>query len=536
MANLAYSIVRAAPAEFATPLLALPHFEGESAPSGAAAEVDSRLQGQLSRIIERGDFRGNKDEALVVYPPEGVLGAERIVLIGLGRRDDFTLERLRRGVGAAVRQAERVGAGGLALTFGFQDGLPAELAGRNAAQAATEAAVLAAWDFRAFKTQGEGAGHGAGPIAGGATADRSGTAAAAEGTNARAPRLSEFVLLARDEAEEELLREGARHGDVVARGENLARELQSSPGNVATPSHLASVAERIGRERKLEVTILDRAAMEEEGMGALLAVAQGSEEEPRFIVLEYRGAGAPEGGPLVLVGKGVTFDSGGISIKPAANMEEMKYDMSGAAAVLGATQAIAELGLPVHLVSIIPSTENLLSGKAVKPGDIIRSHLGKTIEVVNTDAEGRLILADALSYAQRYNPRAIVDAATLTGACVIALGNYAIGLMGTDQELVDEVRAAGERTGERCWQLPLWDEFRPQIDSNFADLKNTGGRPAGTITAGLFLKEFAGTAPWAHLDIAGTAYRDEPTPYLRKGATGVPTRLFVEWVRARTTH
>jgi leucyl aminopeptidase len=381
-------------------------------------------------------------------------------------------------------------------------------------QAATEAAVLAAWDFRAFKTQGEGTQGGAGA----------------------APRVSEFVHHARDEAEEEVLSEGARYGEVVARAENLTRELQSNPGNVATPSYLAEVAERIGKERGLEVTILDRAAMQQEGMGALLAVAQGSEQEPRFIVLEYRGQGAPEGGPLVLVGKGVTFDSGGISIKPAERMEEMKYDMSGAAAVLGATQAIAELGLPVHLVALIPSTENLLSGKAVKPGDIIKSHLGKTIEVVNTDAEGRLILADALSYAQRYRPRAIVDAATLTGACVIALGSHAIGLMGTDQELVDEVRAAGERTGERCWPLPLWDEFRPQIDSNFADLKNTGGRPAGTITAGLFLKEFAGDAPWAHLDIAGTAYRDEPTPYLRKGATGSPTRLFVEWVRARATH
>jgi leucyl aminopeptidase len=519
MANLAFRTVRAAPTEIATPLLVLPYFEGEPAPRGAAAEVDRKLQGQLSRLLESGDFKGKRDEALVLYPPAGSLGAERVVLVGLGRRGDYSLERLRRAVGSAVRQAERVGATGLALGFEFQDGLPGELAGSNGAQAATEAAVLAAWDFRAFKTQGEGAG-GAGK----------------NGAGVGAPRVSELVLLARDEAEEKALSEGARYGEVVARAENLARELQSNPGNVATPSYLAAVAERIGRERGLEVTIFDRAALEQEGMGALLAVAQGSEQEPRFIVLEYRGQGAPEGGPLVLVGKGVTFDSGGISIKPAERMEEMKYDMSGAAAVLGATQAIAELGLPVHLVALIPSTENLLSGKAVKPGDIIKSHLGKTIEVVNTDAEGRLILADALSYAQRYRPRAIVDAATLTGACVIALGSHAIGLMGTDQELVDEVRAAGERTGERCWPLPLWDEFRPQIDSNFADLKNTGGRPAGTITAGLFLKEFAGDAPWAHLDIAGTAYRDEPTPYLRKGATGSPTRLFVEWVRARATH
>jgi leucyl aminopeptidase len=509
MANLEYTIVRADPAEIATPLLVLPHFEGEPVPTGAAAEIDRELRGQITRLIERGDFKGKKDEAVVLYPAEGAIGAERLVLVGLGKRTDYSLERLRRAVGTAVRQAERCGAPGLALAFEFQDELSKELSGRHGAQAATEAAVLSSWDFRAFKTRDQESG---------------------------GPTVSSLALIARDGGEEEELRKGARIGAIVARGENLARELQATPGNVATPTHLGEVAERIGRERSLAVTVLDRAALEEEGMRTLLAVSQGSEQEPRLIILEYRGAGAPEGGPLVLVGKGVTFDSGGISIKPAERMEEMKYDMSGAAAVLGATQAIADLGLPVHLVSIIPSTENLLSGKALKPGDIIRSHLGKTIEVVNTDAEGRLILADALSYAQRFKPRAIVDAATLTGACVIARGNHAIGLMGTDQRLIDEVRAAGERTGERCWPLPLWDEFRPQIDSNYADLKNTGGRPAGTITAGLFLKEFAGDAPWAHLDIAGTAYRDEALPYLRKGATGSPTRLFVEWVRARVDH
>lgn len=498
-----------APAEFPTPILALPLFEGEAGLEGAVARIDERLQGQIARILAAGDFKGKPDEALILYPPAGELGAERLVLVGLGRRGDYTLERLRRAVGRAVRQAERVGAAGVAIPFDFQDRLPAEVGGRNGAQAATEAAVLAAWDFRAFKTE------------------------IGAGDSEPAARVTEFVLLARDEAEEAVLTEGARYGEIVGRAENLTRELQTNPGNVATPSHLAEVAERIARDHGLGITVLDRAAMEAEGMGALLAVARGTDEEPRFIVLEYRGAASSEK-PLVLVGKGVTFDSGGISIKPSERMEEMKYDMSGAAAVLGATQAIAELGLPVNLVTIVPSTENLPSGRSLKPGDIIRSHLGKTIEVVNTDAEGRLILADALSWAQRYEPRAIVNAATLTGACVIALGHHAVGLMGNDDALVGELRTAGERTGERCWQLPLWKEYRPQIDSDFADLKNTGGRPAGTITAGLFLQEFVGDFPWAHLDIAGTAYRDEPAPYLRKGATGVPTRLFVEWVRARS--
>jgi leucyl aminopeptidase len=282
----------------------------------------------------------------------------------------------------------------------------------------------------------------------------------------------------------------------------------------------------------MQVTVLDRAGIREEGMHALLAVAQGTHEEPRFIVIEYRG-GSDGDAPVVLVGKGVTFDSGGISIKPAERMEDMKYDMSGAAAVIGAMQGIAELKLRVNAIGLVPATENLPSGTALKPGDVIRSHFGKTIEIVNTDAEGRLILADALSYARRYEPAAIVDCATLTGACVVALGHHAIAIMGNNGTLLDQVRAAGQRTGERCWPLPLWDEYREQIDSGIADIKNSGGRPAGSITAGWFLKEFVGEVPWAHLDIAGTAYRDEAAPYLRKGAAGVPTRLLIDWVRAR---
>lgn len=282
----------------------------------------------------------------------------------------------------------------------------------------------------------------------------------------------------------------------------------------------------------MDITVFDRARLEEEGFGGILGVAAGSEEEPRFIVLEYRGAG-DDVKPLALVGKGVTFDSGGISIKPAQKMEEMKYDMSGAAAVLGAMQAVARLRPRVNVVALVPTTENLLSGKATKPGDVLRMYSGKTVEVINTDAEGRLILADALAYAQRYEPRAMIDAATLTGSVVIALGHEAIGLMGNDGDLMDEVRAVGERTGERCWPLPLWDEYRKQLDSDVADVKNVGGRPAGSITAGWFLKEFVGDVPWVHLDIAGTAYRDEPASYLRKGPTGIPTRLFIEWVRER---
>jgi leucyl aminopeptidase len=327
--------------------------------------------------------------------------------------------------------------------------------------------------------------------------------------------------------------EAAEHGSILGRAANLARSLAIRPGNIATPAFLADTATALAARFGMNVTVLDRVAMQQEGMKGLLAVAAGTLEEPRFIAIEYHGAGSNQP-PLVLIGKGVTFDSGGISIKPAERMEDMKYDMSGAAATLGAMQGIAELQLKANVVGLIPSTENLPSGTAVKPGDVIGSHLGKTIEVVNTDAEGRLILVDALSWARRYQPAAILDAATLTGAVVVALGNHAIGLMGNNDALIEEIRSVGQAVGERCWPLPLWPEYREQIDSTVADIKNTGGRPAGSITAGWFLKEFAGETPWAHLDIAGTAYRDEAAPWLRKGPTGVPARLFIEWVRTRS--
>jgi leucyl aminopeptidase len=282
----------------------------------------------------------------------------------------------------------------------------------------------------------------------------------------------------------------------------------------------------------MKATILGRKELEKEGMHALLAVAQGTDQEPKLIVLEHRKG--PEGQrPIALVGKGLTFDAGGISIKPSAGMEQMKFDMSGGGAVLGAMQAIGELELPINVVAIVPSSENLLSGAAVKPGDVIQTHLGKTVEVINTDAEGRLILCDALSYLRRFEPVAAVDAATLTGAVVIGLGHHTIGLMGNDEALVEEVRAAGERAGERAWPLPMFDEYREQLKSDYADLKNVGGRPAGTITAGWFLREFVEGFPWAHLDVAGTAYGDGKLPYQIKGSTGVPVRLFVEWVRGR---
>lgn len=334
------------------------------------------------------------------------------------------------------------------------------------------------------------------------------------------------------DGDDETVGEAIRVGETVGRGVNFARTLQSRPGNVATPTHLADEAARMASETGLTVTVMGPEELLAENMHAILAVSRGSVEEPRLIVLEH-GGGSEGDAPLVLVGKGLTFDAGGISIKPAKGMEEMKFDMSGGAAVMGAMQAIAELKVPLNVVGIIPSSENLPSGTAMKPGDIIDSREGKTIEVVNTDAEGRLILADALSYAQTFDPAAIVDCATLTGAVVIALGHHAAGVLGNDDGLVEELRAAGERSGERCWPLPLWDDYMRQLDSDVADIVNVGGRTAGTITAACFLSAFVGDCTWAHLDIAGTAYGEGKRPYERKGGVGLPARLLVEWVRSR---
>jgi leucyl aminopeptidase len=498
-------VVEAAATDIHAPLVGVPLAEGAES-RGTLAALDSRLGGVIVRALASGDFRGRKDEILQLYPADASSSIERVVLVGLGKPEELGPDRLRRAVGHTVRQAERLRIVNVALVA-EQAAEASRMDTTLVARVAADAAAMAAWDFRELKTDSQ---------------------------SAETKPVESFTLFVAQGPAGSAARQAAEQGEIIGRAANLARGLAIRPGNIATPSYLAETALALAKRLNLKVSILDRPAMEKEGMKSLLSVAQGSMEEPRFIAIEYHG-GMKESRPLVLIGKGVTFDSGGISIKPAERMEEMKYDMSGAAATLGAMQGIAELRLPVNVVGLIPSTENLPSGTAVKPGDVIGTHLGKTIEVVNTDAEGRLILVDALSYARRYQPAAMLDAATLTGAVVVALGNHAIGLMGNNDTLLEEVRAAGNAVGERCWPLPLWPEYREQIDSTVADLKNTGGRAAGTITAGWFLREFAGDIPWAHLDIAGTAYRDEAAPWLRKGPTGVPTRLFIEWVRSRST-
>lgn len=483
-----------------TPLLAVPVVKGGPLSAAVARLDEERLGGALARALEAGDLRGGDDEALLLYAT-GETGPRRVVALGMGKAEEVDAEVVRRWAGRAVRQAERLRLTEVAL----QLEVPGKVEVERAAQAAAEGAALAAWDFRELKGQGSREGNGPPPLV--------------------------TVALVLGEGDRESLERGVAAGRAVAAGQNLARTLQMRPGNVATPTHLGEEAEALGREWGLDVEVLGPERLREERMHALLAVSQGSEQEPRLIVLRYQGGG--EERPLVLVGKGLTFDAGGISIKPASGMESMKFDMSGGAAVLGTMRALAELRPPINVVAIVPASENLLGGAAMKPGDIIDTRAGKTVEVINTDAEGRLILADALDYAKGFEPAAVVDCATLTGACVVALGSQAAAVLGTDEGLVQELRDAGDRAGERCWPLPLHREYRKQLDSVAADLQNVGGREAGAITAAWFLREFAGSAPWAHLDIAGTAYGDSPRSYQRKGGFGFPVRLLVEWVRSR---
>ncbi|HEU4699947.1 MAG TPA: leucyl aminopeptidase [Gemmatimonadales bacterium] len=490
---LATAVRAEAPEAATTPLLGLIVPKG-GLPESIAA-VDRAGGGALGRLYDAGDFGGKRDEIALVYPGGT---AARVALVGLGAAGDADRNAIRRAAAAFAKRARQLGVPEAAVF------LAPEARGRASAEEAGRALAeglgYGAWFFGEMKRPPE----------------------------EKKPTLERIDILA--PADRAGMERGHAVGAAIAAGQSLTRGLQVLPGNVCTPTFLAERAQELAERHGFEVTVLDKAAIIREGMQALMAVAQGSAEEPRFIALEYKGSDAA---PMVFVGKGVTFDTGGISIKPAQSMEDMKFDMSGAAAVLGTFEMLGRLKPKAHVIGLVPTTENMPSGTAVKPGDVIGSHLGKTIEVINTDAEGRLILVDALSWARRYQPAFVVDAATLTGAIVIGLGHTATGLMGTDEALLEEIRTAGERAGERVWPLPLWDDYRDLIKSDIADVKNTGGRPAGSITAGWFLREFVEGFPWAHLDIAGTAYSDREDATRVKGPTGVGVRLFSELILAR---
>lgn len=493
------SVKAGAPEESKAALLAIAMGAGggtvrRSTPN-SLARLDRLLKGEIGRLLATRDFTGAQDETALFYPANG---PKRVLLVGLGERDPIDGNAVRQAAALAARRATEVGARSLGfyLTPESAD-LDAELVARVVAEGAGQGS----WTYEHLRSKRESKGD----------------------------LNSVTIVTTRDQRL--AAQRGRRVGAAVAAGQAFARDLQMRPGNECPPSELARQAKELGKRHGFKITVKGKRQIENEGMNALLAVAQGSAQEPRFITLEYRGRGRSKA--ICLVGKGVTFDSGGISLKPALNMEEMKYDMSGAAAVLGTFECLGHLRPNINVVGLIPATENLPSATAVKPGDVVRTHSGKTVEIINTDAEGRLILCDALSYAKRFHPACIIDLATLTGAIVIALGDQATGLMGNDPALLQEIRDAGDLAGEPCWELPLWDGYRPQIKSDIADIKNVGGRSAGSITAGWFLKEFVDDHPWAHLDIAGTAYTDQNRPAMRRGPTGVGVRLLTQFILRR---
>ena len=478
-----------------TPLLALA-LGPDATVSGPLAALDKAIGGVLGRTIAGKEFRGCRDELL--HLTAGAQGARRVLLVGIGAAS-HRVAAFRRAAALASRQAKNLGVAQIAFYAPGADD-PHEI------EAITAGLIAGAWEYADLKTP---------PPA----AER------------RAP-LVRGVVVVRDIKR---ARAGFDAGVALGEGQSLARRLAMMPGNLCTPQFLANTAKEIGKRHKLRVTVLGRKELETLGAGALLCVAQGTPQDPKLVTIEYL-HGKKGDAPIALVGKGVCFDTGGISIKPAQGMEAMKFDMSGAAGVLGAMETIARLQLKVNVVGLFGAATNMPSGTAINPGDVVRSLIGKTIEVVNTDAEGRLILADVLGYAKRFKPCAIVDAATLTGACVIALGHHATAAFGTDEGVLAEVIAAGKQAAELAWPLPLWDDYKDQISSDVADLKNTGGRPAGSITAALFLKEFVdeGT-PWVHLDIAGTAYSENDLVAIPKGPTGIPVGTFVHFVRGRAS-
>jgi len=487
---LAVSINSASPAEVGTALLviALP----ENPTIAGIAGLDSAAQGALSRTLEMKDFRGSRDELL--HLTGFAKGPRRLILIGMGAVTDRRAS-LRRAATLAARNAHRLGVGEMVWYSGQIT--PEET------ESITIGLIAGSWEYPDLKTPPPEA--------------------------ERKKPLEKAVILTNNTDD---TRRGLSNGQAIGGGQSLARRLAMMPGNLCTPEYLAETAGEIAKRYGMDLTVLGRRELEAEKMGSFLAVAQGTPQDPKLIAIEYKG-GKPNAKPVVLVGKGLCFDSGGISIKPAQGMEFMKFDMCGAAGVLGAFDAIGQLKPEVNVVGIVGATTNMPSGTAMNPGDVVRAQNGKSIEIINTDAEGRLVLADCLSYAKRFNPDVVIDAATLTGACVIALGHSASGVFSSDDSLIAEILAAGKRAGEPGWPLPLWDEYKDLIKSDVADIKNSGGRPAGAVTAAMFLKEFAEGYTWAHMDIAGTAYSETDLVTIPKGPTGVPTGTFIEFIRGR---
>ncbi|MFZ5957486.1 leucyl aminopeptidase [Pseudomonas knackmussii] len=491
-----FLVKSASPETLKTATLVVAVSEGRKL-GNAAKAVDAASGGAISSLLKRGDLAGKVGQTLLLQNLPN-LKAERVLLVGAGKERELSDRQYRKLVSAVLGNLKNLGGGDAVLALG-------ELAvkGRNAhgkARLLVETLADGLYVFDRYKSQ-----------------------------KAEAPKLKKLTLLA-DKADAAAVELGAKEAQAIANGMALTRDLGNLPPNVCHPSFLGEQAKALAKEHKgLKVEVLDEKKLRELGMGSFLAVAQGSDQPPRLIVLQYNG-GKKDEAPHVLVGKGITFDTGGISLKPGLGMDEMKFDMCGAASVFGTFRAVLELQLPINLVGVMACAENMPSGGATRPGDIVTTMSGQTVEILNTDAEGRLVLCDALTYVERFKPASVVDIATLTGACIVALGSNTSGLMGNNDALIRQLLKAGEMADDRAWQLPLFDEYQEQLDSPFADIANIGGPKAGTITAGCFLSRFAKKFHWAHLDIAGTAWISGGK---EKGATGRPVPLLTQYLLDR---
>ena len=469
-------------------------FEGMERPDGDLATIDKALDGAIFQLISQGEIKGKLSEVTIIHSL-GKLPAARVVIAGLGKQQELSQDRVRGVVAETCRILRQKGVDSIA-TIAQGAGI-AGISLEDAAQAVTEGALLGVYSFRRHITK-----------------------------EAEYGEIKQLTIVDAAKANLPILEQGYHKGRILAEATNLARDMVNEPANYMTPNQMAETAKRLAETYGLGLSVFEREQMQELGMGALLGVTQGSRQPPKFIVLHYRGGDSTEI-DVALVGKGITFDSGGISIKPSEGMAEMKGDMAGGAAVMAAMSAIAQLKPKINVVAIIPATENLPSDNALKPGDILTAMSGKTIEIISTDAEGRLILADALGYAKKLGAGFMVDVATLTGACRVALGDVCSGAFSNNQELMDKVIAAGAKAGELVWQMPMYEQYKEQNKSDVADIKNIGGKYGGAITAAQFLAEFVGDTPWVHLDIAGTSLSEKERTYLVKGATGVPVRTLV---------
>ncbi len=499
----AVTVANVSAGEYKSELLILGLFSGTKKLPAGYEDIDKAVGGVLSELVELGDFSGKANETILLYP-KSIKNVKRILIVGLGDREKFDLNILRQAAGTAVRVAERIGAEKCSLALHVLAG--DEFAYDEIGQAIAEGAIVGRYAFKDYVSQSD-------------DKDKK------DISNMTITITESSLRVAKE------LKKGCSVGVIIGESQNQTRMIANKPGNEINPATLAKEAEKLARKWGLKCRVFDEKALAKLKMNAILAVGSGSVNRPRLIMLEHIGNKNKKTPDIAVVGKAITFDSGGICLKPSSGMEAMKFDKSGGCAVLGIMEAVARLKLKLNVIGLIPSAENMPSQTSYRPGDIIRTYSGKTVEVQNTDAEGRMILSDALNYVAKMKPRAIIDMATLTGACVIALGTHHAGLFSNDDELAELLIGAGRRSGEKLWRLPCGEEYLEQMKSKVADLKNIGGREGGPCTAAAFLGEFVEGLPWAHIDIAGMADTNEEKPYRNIGATGFPVRMILEYLR-----